>query len=60
MASMMLGDSAIEFLTPSVNAPLEILYINCVVCLSRDSYAVGSAFSVVEPISVYYYTWMIN
>ncbi len=24
MASMMLGDSAIEFLTPSVNAPLEI------------------------------------
>jgi hypothetical protein len=29
-----------------------ILYINCLVCLSRDSYAVGSAFSVAEPASV--------
>jgi len=31
-----------------------ISYINCVVYLSRDNYAAGSAFSVVEP------AWMIN
>jgi len=39
---------------------LQILYINCLVCLLRDSYAIGSAFSVAEPASVYYCTWMIN
>ncbi len=41
-----------------------ILYINCVVCLSRDSYAARSAFSVAEPASVYYCssecTWDLN
>jgi len=32
---------------------IQILYINCVVCPWRDSYAVGSAFSVAEPASIY-------
>jgi len=39
---------------------LQILYINCLVCLSRDSYATDFAFFVAEPASIYYCTWMIN
>jgi hypothetical protein len=35
-----------------------ILYINCVVCPWRDSYVVGSAFSVAEPAFVYYCIWL--
>ncbi len=38
---------------PTCN-PNHILYINCVVYLSRDNYVAGFAFSV------YYCTWMIN
>jgi len=30
-----------------------ILYINCLLCLSRDSYAAGSTFSVAEPASIW-------